>query len=120
MALAGYYSPRLDRDLISRLYHHAESERVFRCRARRHQIHHNRPRVRSSLLSAASLLRKTSASAKKARAAGGCFRLRSRRTVRGKDNWQTLMPQIRRAVGRRVHGRYRVANENAGVASASS
>ena len=28
MALARYYSPRLDRDLISRLYHQAKSERV--------------------------------------------------------------------------------------------
>ena len=28
MAPARYYSPRLDRDLISRLYHQAKSERV--------------------------------------------------------------------------------------------
>ena len=28
MAFARYYSPRLDRDLISRLYRHAQSERV--------------------------------------------------------------------------------------------
>ncbi len=28
MALARYYSPRLERDLISRLYHQAKSERV--------------------------------------------------------------------------------------------
>ena len=28
MALARYYSPRLERDLISRLYHQAKAERV--------------------------------------------------------------------------------------------
>ena len=28
MAQAKYYSPRLDRDLISRLYHQAQTERV--------------------------------------------------------------------------------------------
>lgn len=28
MAQAKYYSPRLDRDLISRLYHQAQNERV--------------------------------------------------------------------------------------------